>query len=123
MPLHRYMRGTVTSSGLFQGESSVMSTHTWTCVLVLCLYWVNSYLVYGSCRSYAEQYSYPQSLLPALLSLTPLCAVVMSVFHGSALTLDFKLPLVYSIVLCAIGNALYGVATEAHALWFILAGR
>ena len=123
MPLERYMAPVEHKSHLFEAKKSLLTTSEIICVAMLLLYWSNAYEIYGSCHEYALEHGFPSDMIGTLLAVTPFFGAIVTLFHGGLWTVDYKLPLLYCILINAIANALYRVPTPDHAPYFMVAGR
>lgn len=123
MPLERYMTPVQHKSGIFEAKKSLLTASEVICVMILMLYWCNVYEIYGSCHEYALEHGFPPDMIGTLLAVAPFFGAIVTLFHGGLWTVDYKLPLLYCILINAIGNALYRVPTPDHAPYFMVAGR
>ena len=123
MPLERYMTPVVESTGAFDTSGLHLTYSDQLAICVLALYCANYYIGYAEGRAYCHQLGLPYVLLGAELSATPFFALIVTICHGYMRDVDYKLPIIYSILMCVIGNALYAVALMADSSSFMLIGR
>ena len=123
MPLERYMSPRVDSTGAFDTSGLRLTRSDQLAIGMLFLYCANYYIGYAEGRTYCLELGLPYVLLGAQLSATPFFALIVTICHGYMREVDYKLPLVYSVLMCVIGNGLYAVALIADSASFVLIGR
>lgn len=123
MPLERYMSPQVESTGSFDTTGLHLTRSDQVAIGMLAIYNANYYIGYVEGRTYCHELGLPYVLLGAVLSATPFFALIVTVCHGYMREVDYKLPLLYSILMCVIGNVLYGVALVVDSASFLLIGR
>ena len=123
MPLERYMAPQIESTGAFDTTGLHLTRSDQLAIGMLALYNANYYIGYVEGRTYCHELGLPYVLLGAVLSATPFFALIVTVCHGYMREVDYKLPLLYSILMCITGNVLYGVAIVVDSATFLLIGR
>lgn len=123
MPLERYMLPVVASTGSFDNSGLHLSAGDKVAIAMLAMYHANYYVTYSMGRAYCQELGFPYMLLGAVLSTTPFFALIVAICHGYMREVDYKLPLLYSILMSIIGNALYGLGAYADSAFFLLIGR
>lgn len=123
MPLERYMSPRVENTGAFDTSGLHLTRSDQLAIGMLFLYCANYYVGYAEGRAYCHELGLPYVLLGAELSATPFFALIVTICHGYMREVDYKLPLVYSILMCVVGNGLNAVALIADSASFVLIGR
>ena len=123
MPLERYMNPVVGNTGSFDASGLHLSGSDRVAVGMLAAYCVNYNVAYTEGRAYCQELGFPDMLLGAIFSTTPFFALIVAICHGYMRNVDYKLPLIYSILMCIIGNALYGLGSHADSAFFLVIGR
>lgn len=93
MPLTRYLKRLPSREG---HRKPLFTLSEALCVVILTLYWANCYILYADLQTNRVVW----------LAITPAVGALASLFNGLTWEVDYKLPLLYAILLNAAGNAL-----------------
>ena len=116
------MTPTVPTSRLFE-SAPAFSPRDAVCAGMMVLYNINYYISYTESRGYSTALGLPPAVLGMLLSATPFFSLFVAVCHGFMREVDYKLPLLYSILMCIAGNVLYSAAKSVGSVVFLAVGR
>ena len=123
MPLERYMNPAVENTGAFDTTGLHLTPSDQMAISMLALYSSNYFIGVVDGRTYCQELGLPYVLYGTVLSATPFFALIVTVCHGYMREVDYKLPLMYSVFMCIIGNCLYGMALMVDSTSFLLIGR